>query len=200
MLKPTLIFLGLAVAIGAVTCARAGTDKENGTVCQGSTCNGTVETTPTGYVVNVYRGGASESNSNAGSTANSSSSATGGTGGNASVVVNNSGGAGDAGRNSRRSELRTVGIAPDIGGNNTAPCRVSVGAGGGWLGGALSIQGSVLDEGCDIWRDHENLTRAGFTGAAGARLCDKPEIAKYLSHCAPQAPQPVSATASPWNY
>ena len=79
--------------------------------------------------------------------------------------------------------VRTVGIAPDVGSNNTAPCRVAVGVSGGWVGGALGLSGSVLDEGCDVWRDHENLVKAGFVDAATLRLCDKPEVAKVLAHC-----------------
>ena len=79
--------------------------------------------------------------------------------------------------------VKTVGIAPDVTTNNTAHCRIAVGGGGGWIGGALSFFGSVLDEGCDVWRDHENLSNAGYKNAADMRLCDKPEVAKLLAHC-----------------
>lgn len=134
----------------------------------------------------------SNSVSLAGSNSASSSIATGGSGG--------AGGAGGAGGSSsvsstvnvsnstssapRNSRIETVGIAPDITSYSTAPCRVAIGASGGWLGGAFGFTGSVLDEGCDIWRDHVNLTSSGYKSAADMRLCDKPELKKLLPFCA----------------
>jgi hypothetical protein len=143
---------------------------------------------------NVTSKSTSQSNSAAiaGSNSTSSSIATGGSGG--------AGGAGGTGGSSsvsntvhvsnstpsapRNSRIETVGIAPDITSYSTAPCRVAIGASGGWLGGAFGFTGSVLDEGCDIWRDHVNLTSSGYKGAADMRLCDKPELKKLLPFCA----------------
>jgi hypothetical protein len=67
---------------------------------------------------------------------------------------------------------------------STAPCRVAVGASGGWLGGAFGFTGSVLDEGCDVWRDVVNLTAHNYKEAADMCLCDKKELSKVLAHCA----------------
>jgi hypothetical protein len=80
-------------------------------------------------------------------------------------------------------DVRTVGNAPDIVSYSTAPCRVAVGASGGWLGGAFGFTGSVLDEGCDVWRDVVNLTAHNYKEAADMRLCDKKELSKVLAHC-----------------
>jgi len=82
--------------------------------------------------------------------------------------------------NRNPSSLRTVGIAPDVSAYSTAPCRIAVGASGGWMGGAFGFSGSVLDEGCDIWRDHLNLRLAGYAYEADLRLCDKPELKKLF--------------------
>jgi hypothetical protein len=80
-------------------------------------------------------------------------------------------------------DVRTVGNAPDIVSYSTAPCRVAIGASGGWLGGAFGFTGSVLDEGCDVWRDVVNLTAHNYKEAADMRLCDKKELSKVLAHC-----------------
>jgi hypothetical protein len=80
-------------------------------------------------------------------------------------------------------DVRTVGNAPDVVSYSTAPCRVAIGASGGWLGGAFGFTGSVLDDGCDIWRDVVNLTAHNYKEAADMRLCDKPELNKVLAHC-----------------
>jgi|PlaIllAssembly_1097288.scaffolds.fasta_scaffold05989_7 hypothetical protein len=76
--------------------------------------------------------------------------------------------------------VKSVGVAPDISTYSTAPCRVAIGASGGWIGGAIGFSGSVLDEGCDIWRDHVNLRAAGHIEEANIRLCDKPELKKVM--------------------
>lgn len=129
---------------------------------------------------------------NANSKSNSKSIATGGnsyaTGGNATAysggntqsvsVVEN----GDT-HYSGSYDVRTVGNAPDVISYSTAPCRVAIGASGGWLGGAFGFTGSVLDDGCDIWRDVVNLTAHNYKEAADMRLCDKPELKKVLAHC-----------------
>jgi hypothetical protein len=80
-------------------------------------------------------------------------------------------------------DVRTVGNAPDVISYSTAPCRVAIGASGGWLGGAFGFTGSVLDEGCDVWRDVVNLTAHNYKEAADMRLCDKKELSKVLAHC-----------------
>jgi hypothetical protein len=73
-----------------------------------------------------------------------------------------------------------VGIAPDIIASPTAPCRVAIGIGGGAIGGALSIVGSTLDEGCDAREDARLLHNLNQHDAALKRLCQKPEMARAL--------------------
>lgn len=63
---------------------------------------------------------------------------------------------------------------------STAPCRVAIGGGGSGTGFGLVINGSVLDEGCDVWRDAQNLAAIGAMDAAIRRACDKPEVARAL--------------------
>lgn len=53
----------------------------------------------------------------------------------------------------------------------TAPCRISIGASAGWLGGALGISGSILDEGCDIRESSRMLHNLGFKESAVQVLC-----------------------------
>lgn len=200
-MKLKMLVVAMLVASGS---AYAGTDKSTGEVCQGSTCNGgtvTVETTPNGYTVNVYNnvasGSISQADSGSSSAAGSIAQSSGGTGGSAAAASGGSGGGLGAERNSgqsttqsiprrQRIEVRSVGIAPDVSTNNTAPCRVAVGGGLALMGGAGSVFGSVLDEGCDVWRDVENLRKAGFDEAANSRMCDKPEIARHLAGCPQQ--------------
>jgi hypothetical protein len=79
--------------------------------------------------------------------------------------------------------VKSVGVAPDISTYSTAPCRVAIGASGGWIGGSVGFAGSVLDDGCDVWRDHVNLRASGHLDGANIRLCDKPELAKVLDFC-----------------
>lgn len=93
--------------------------------------------------------------------------------------------------NVQPDSLRTVGIAPSILANPTAPCRIQGGAGGGWLGGALSFSGSLLDEGCDARADTMLLISINQPGAAIARACQKAELAKALG---PLCPAPVAET------
>lgn len=82
--------------------------------------------------------------------------------------------------NVQPDSLRTVGIAPSILANPTAPCRIQGGAGGGWLGGAFSFSGSLLDEGCDARADTMLLISINQPTAAIARACQKAELAKAL--------------------
>jgi hypothetical protein len=111
---------------------------------------------------------------------NSTSSANA-TGGNSAAFASNGPQTTAVAINNRTpSSLRTVGIAPDLSSYSTAPCRIAVGASGGWMGGALGFSGSVLDEGCDVWRDHVNLRLAGYVEQADLRLCDKPELKKLF--------------------
>jgi len=95
-------------------------------------------------------------------------------------VTNNIGGDSGDRRYTGKYTVRSTGVAPDIVANPTAPCRVAVGVSGGWIGGALGLSGSVLDEGCDARADATMLVMMGYEGAAAARLCQKPEMAKAL--------------------
>jgi hypothetical protein len=66
----------------------------------------------------------------------------------------------------------------------TAPCRIALGAGGGWVGGALSIFGSTLDEGCDLRENARLLHNLGRQSAAVVLLCNDAKVAKVLPECA----------------
>jgi hypothetical protein len=66
----------------------------------------------------------------------------------------------------------------------TAPCRIALGAGGGWVGGALSIFGSTLDEGCELRENARLLHNLGRQSAAVSLLCSNEKIAKVLPECA----------------
>jgi hypothetical protein len=138
----------------------------------------------------VATGGKAISDSNSISNSNSNAYS----GGNSQNVVVDSGG--DV-RYSGSYRVESVGIAPDVTTNNTAPCRIAVGASGSWIGGALGLFGSVIDEGCDVWRDHENLVNGGYKEAANYRLCDKKEVAKLLPHCQGNAKTEEKTSTSP---
>jgi hypothetical protein len=146
------------------------------------------------YTVNTFADGgtsvsAAQSRATAGSSASAmggAATAAGGSGGSASVVVN----AGSGSGSSRRVEVRSVGIAPDMIASPTAPCRVAIGAGGGWVGNALSIFGSVLDEGCDTREDSRHLNNIGKIEASVRRLCAKKEMAAALGEV--DCPKPAT--------
>jgi hypothetical protein len=57
----------------------------------------------------------------------------------------------------------------------------------------MGVGGSVIDQGCDVWRDSQNLIALGYTEAAQMRLCDKPEIASLLPFCETPAPSASNA-------
>jgi type II secretory pathway pseudopilin PulG len=101
-------------------------------------------------------------------------------------------------RYSGEYEMKTTGVAPDILTQPTAPCRIAIGAGGGWIGGALSIGGSVEDEGCTRRENARVLAGLGKSDAAVRLLCNDPEVSKVLAECgAPVATsQPVGPQVS----
>lgn len=120
------------------------------------------------------------------------SGGTGGTGGNASAVGGTGGtakavaGSAQASTGSSTSAVTVssqasrAAYAPDILATPTAPCRVAVGISAGWLGGALGLGGSVLDEGCHIRETARVLAGLGLIVAAVRALCQDPVAAKAL--------------------
>ena len=154
---------------------------QGGTVCQGSTCGGDggSGTTPQ---VTVNASGKATARSSASSSA-SSVSFSNAAGGSASIV------------NSTKIPDNTpdlaVGVPPA-----TSPCRIAVGAGGSGPGLGVMLGFSTLDEGCDAREDARTLWAVGLQGAAYARLCQKPEMAKAMGALCQreeQAPAPVSS-------
>ncbi len=148
-----------------------------------------VQSTSIGINSNTNKAYGGNARSNSNSVSKSKSVATGGnsyaTGGNATSSAYSGGNTQSVSivengntHYSGSYDVRTVGNAPDVVSYSTAPCRVAIGASGGWLGGAFGFTGSVLDEGCDIWRDVVNLTAHNYKEAADMRLCDKPELKK----------------------
>ena len=140
-------------------------------------------------------GGAGGTGGNAAATAaggaGGQASATGGkaaaTGGNAAggAATANAGAAtASAGSSSSAvtvsSQASRAAYAPDILATPTAPCRVAVGISAGWLGGALGLGGSVLDEGCHIRETARVLAGLGLIVAAVRALCQDPVAAKAL--------------------
>lgn len=89
--------------------------------------------------------------------------ATGGAGG--------AGGAASASAGSVTSNYRGSAIAPDVTAFPTAPCRVAGGVSGGWFGGAIGINGSVLDESCDLQNMSNTLSNRGQKAASIQILC-----------------------------
>lgn len=69
------------------------------------------------------------------------------------------------------SSAARAAYAPDVISTPTAPCRISIGASAGWLGGALGISGSILDEGCDVRETSRMLHNMGFKEASVQSLC-----------------------------
>lgn len=119
----------------------------------------------------VAVGGTSTSSATGGS-----ATAQGGQGGHSAATVN----VNTAPAQRRTTELRTVGIAPDMVSSPTAPCRVAMGIGGGPMGWAASIFGSTLDEGCEMREEARLLYNFGEKEAALRRLCKKKETAEAL--------------------
>lgn len=71
-------------------------------------------------------------------------------------------------------EARSV-TAPDVISYPTAPCRVAIGASGGWLGGALGFSGSVEDTNCTLRETSRQLWNVGQRDAAVQVLCLNPD-------------------------
>jgi hypothetical protein len=61
--------------------------------------------------------------------------------------------------------------APDVISYPTAPCRISIGASGGWFGGAVGFSGSSEDEGCTLRETSRQLWNVGQRDAAVQILC-----------------------------
>lgn len=80
-------------------------------------------------------------------------------------------------------KLRSTGVAPDMIASPTAPCRIGVGISGGWVGGALGIGSSVLDEGCELRENARLLNNLGKQAAAVALLCNDEKVSKVLPEC-----------------
>ena len=76
---------------------------------------------------------------------------------------------------------RGTAYAPDVLATPTAPCRVSIGASAGWLGGALGFGGSVLDEGCHIRETARVLAGLGLAEAAIRAMCQDDVARKALA-------------------
>lgn len=113
------------------------------------------------------------------------STATGGGGGNAIA----GGGSASAGSSVSAVQVttRAAAYAPDVLATPTAPCRVAIGASAGWLGGALGLSGSVLDEGCHIRETARVLAGLGLAEAAVRALCQDGVARKALGALCPSA-------------
>lgn len=162
---------------------------QGGTVCQGSTCGGDGGSGITPQVTVNASGKAtarSSARSSARSTAHSSANSasfSNAAGGSASIVTNT--------KIPDNTPDLAVGVPPA-----TSPCRIAVGAGGSGPGLGVMLGFSTLDDGCDAREDARTLWAVGLQGAAYARLCQKPEMARAMGALCQkeeQAPAPVSS-------
>jgi len=70
--------------------------------------------------------------------------------------------------------------APDVISYPTAPCRISIGASGGWFGGAIGFSGSSLDEACSRIETSRHLHNLGAKEAAVQIMCLSSEAKQAL--------------------
>jgi len=106
----------------------------------------------------------------------------GGSGGNASASASAQAGAqggsvGNVGINVAAARLAQ---APDVISYPTAPCRVSIGASGGWFGGAIGFSSSVMDEICSRIETSRHLHNLGAKDAAVQIMCLSDEAKQAL--------------------
>lgn len=185
--------------------------------CQGNSCNGggtnSAQATGIGVSSSDARSTAiSGSSSKAISGSQSGAIAIGGaslsgasaSGGNASGGVSNvsvSNGPVSVTTNEARipDSVKTVPAAPDVLAMPTAPCRVSVGVSGSWLGGSVGVGSSVLDEGCDLRERVRLLHNLGLPASAIQLFCNAdPQVAAVVPVCEAMKPAPAAqAPAAP---
>jgi hypothetical protein len=110
--------------------------------------------------------------------------ATGGAGGSSVAGAQASGGTAVTGPvtagNSLAIEMKGAAYAPDVISYPTAPCRVSIGASGGWFGGAIGFSGSSLDEACSRIETSRHLHNLGHQAAAVQIMCLSSEARQAL--------------------
>lgn len=70
--------------------------------------------------------------------------------------------------------------APDVISYPTAPCRVAIGASGGWFGGAIGFSGSSLDEACSRIETSRHLHNLGMRDASQQIMCLSDEARQAL--------------------
>lgn len=104
----------------------------------------------------------------------------GGSGGNANATAGSTATTGPITMGSQLAiEWRTA-QAPDVISYPTAPCRISIGASGGWFGGAIGFSGSSLDEACSRIETSRHLHNLGAREAAVQIMCLSPEAKQAL--------------------
>jgi len=77
-------------------------------------------------------------------------------------------------------EASRLAQAPDVISYPTAPCRISIGASGGWFGGAIGFSGSSLDEACSRIETSRHLHNLGAKEAAVQIMCLSSEAKQAL--------------------
>lgn len=82
---------------------------------------------------------------------------------------------------------------------STAQCRHSIGSGIAGATFSFLLNMTFLDEGCDVWRDVENLLKMDEREAALKRACDKPETARALGEVKCPTPPKSAAVSKEWN-
>ena len=111
-----------------------------------------------------YGEGGNGGNASAGASAQALGQGTGGSVGNIGIAV----------------EAARLAQAPDVISYPTAPCRVSIGASGGWFGGAIGFSSSVMDEICSRIETSRHLHNLGAKDAAVQIMCLSDEAKQAL--------------------
>lgn len=77
-------------------------------------------------------------------------------------------------------EAPRLATAPDVISYPTAPCRIAIGASGGWFGGAIGFSGSSLDEACSRIETSRHLHNLGMKDASQQIMCLSDEARQAL--------------------
>jgi hypothetical protein len=77
-------------------------------------------------------------------------------------------------------EAPRLATAPDVISYPTAPCRIAIGASGGWFGGAIGFSGSSLDEACSRIETSRHLHNLGMRDASVQVMCLSDEARQAL--------------------
>lgn len=81
-------------------------------------------------------------------------------------------------------------------GMTTANCRSGWGVGGSAVLGTVGVNGTTMDEKCDLWRDVQNLAALDLKRAALIRACDDATLRSAIERSGIGCPTTVKTTAA----